>query len=138
MAHAVRVRGSNDANNMKAVRTGGGVGGFCIFLGGKMNKRFFLQLFFIIILLVITLSTETRAAPGSEIQITTRVSVASDGTQGNYWPSGNPSISADGRYVAFDSAASNLVSDDTNGGNDVFVHSKIYLENDVFLPIVQK
>ena len=103
-----------------------------------MNKRFFLQLFFIIILLVITLSTETRAAPGSEIQITTRVSVASDGTQGNYWPSGNPSISADGRYVAFDSAASNLVSDDTNGGNDVFVHSKIYLENDVFLPIVQK
>ena len=39
MAHAVRVRGSNDANNMKAVRTGGGVGGFCIFLGGKMKIR---------------------------------------------------------------------------------------------------
>ena len=49
-----------------------------------------------------------------------RVSVAADGTQGN----GNsmcPSISADGRYVAFDSDASNLVPGDTNGVNDVFV-----------------
>jgi hypothetical protein len=51
---------------------------------------------------------------------TTRVSVASDGTQGNgdsWWPS----ISADGRYVAFESRASNLVPRDTNGAWDVFV-----------------
>lgn len=34
----------------------------------------------------------------------------------------NPSISADGRYVAFDSAASNLVPGDTNGRRDVFIH----------------
>lgn len=41
---------------------------------------------------------------------TTRVSVASDGTQGNAWgSSARPSISADGRYVAFMSPASNLV-----------------------------
>jgi Tol biopolymer transport system component len=54
---------------------------------------------------------------------TTRVSIASDGTQGNYphWNT-NPSISADGRYVAFSSDASNLVSGDTNGVYDVFVH----------------
>lgn len=52
---------------------------------------------------------------------TTRVSVASDGTEGN-GSSGNPSISADGRYVAFDSEADNLVADDTNGERDVFVH----------------
>jgi Tol biopolymer transport system component len=32
-----------------------------------------------------------------------------------------PSVSADGRYVAFDSMASNLVPDDTNGFMDVFV-----------------
>jgi hypothetical protein len=51
---------------------------------------------------------------------TTRVSVNSNGTQGNSG-SGIPSISADGRYVAFDSAASNLVSGDTNGFGDSFV-----------------
>ena len=33
----------------------------------------------------------------------------------------NPSISGDGRYVVFDSAASNLVSDDVNGVSDVFL-----------------
>ena len=32
-----------------------------------------------------------------------------------------PAISADGRYVAFVSAASNLVPGDTNGLADVFV-----------------
>jgi len=52
---------------------------------------------------------------------TTRVSVDSAGYQGNFG-SGNPSISADGRYVAFDSDASNLVPGDTNGYSDVFVH----------------
>lgn len=54
---------------------------------------------------------------------TTRVSIASDGTQGNDH-SGSPSISADGRYVAFLSSASNLVSSDTNGKVDVFVHDR--------------
>ncbi len=49
-----------------------------------------------------------------------RVSVASDGTQGNH-QSDSPSISADGRYVAFSSDASNLVSGDTNGARDIFV-----------------
>jgi hypothetical protein len=54
---------------------------------------------------------------------TSRVSVASDGTQGNEW-SRFPSISADGRYVAFESNASNLVSGDTNNDWDVFVHDR--------------
>ncbi len=49
-----------------------------------------------------------------------RVSLASDGTQGNR-PSGNASISADGRYVGFTSVANNLVFADTNGVNDSFV-----------------
>ncbi|MGQ9682757.1 MAG: hypothetical protein ACUVX9_09495 [Anaerolineae bacterium] len=53
---------------------------------------------------------------------TTRVSVASDGTQGNGHCAYAPAISADGRYVAFQSGASNLAPGDTNGQDDVFVH----------------
>jgi Tol biopolymer transport system component len=49
-----------------------------------------------------------------------RVSVAADGGQAN-GGSGTPSISADGRYVAFFSDASNLVPADTNTAGDVFV-----------------
>jgi len=52
--------------------------------------------------------------------VTERVSVATDGTEGN-GPSVNPSISADGRFVAFQSRASNLVPDDTNNAADIFV-----------------
>jgi Tol biopolymer transport system component len=51
---------------------------------------------------------------------TTRVSVSSAGGQAN-GPSGFSAISADGRYVAFASGASNLVGHDTNGLSDVFV-----------------
>jgi Tol biopolymer transport system component len=47
-----------------------------------------------------------------------RVSVDSAGVQGNDW-SFAPSISADGRYVAFDSIASNLVADDGNFDFDI-------------------
>ncbi len=58
---------------------------------------------------------------------TTRVSIASDGTQGNNI-SENSSISADGRYVAFDSQASNLVDVDTNESEDIFVHDQVTAE----------
>jgi Tol biopolymer transport system component len=54
---------------------------------------------------------------------TSRVSVASSGTQGNDFSS-SPSLSTDGRYVAFISEASNLVSGDTNGVADIFVHDR--------------
>ena len=54
---------------------------------------------------------------------TTRVSVDSSGTQGNNG-SAEPSLSADGRYVAFTSQADNLVTGDTNGKADVFVHDR--------------
>jgi Tol biopolymer transport system component len=49
-----------------------------------------------------------------------RVSTGSTGAQGNGNCS-NASLSADGRYVAFTSDASNLVANDTNGAADVFV-----------------
>lgn len=52
---------------------------------------------------------------------TMRVSVASNGEEGN-GNSRSPAISADGRYVAFNSAATNFVATDANGTNfDVFV-----------------
>jgi hypothetical protein len=52
---------------------------------------------------------------------TTRVSVDSNGVQGNY-SSGLASISADGRYVVFKSEATNLVAYDTNSTTDTFLH----------------
>ena len=54
---------------------------------------------------------------------TERVSVASGGLQGNYESQG-AEISADGRYVAFGSYATNLVPGDTNGYFDFFVHDR--------------
>jgi Tol biopolymer transport system component len=54
---------------------------------------------------------------------TTRVSVNSSGAQASGWSS-SPSISQDGRYVAFDSEAPDLVAGDTNGVSDAFVHDR--------------
>ena len=51
---------------------------------------------------------------------TTRISVHSTGTQGNDG-SFAPAISADGRSIAYESNASNLVASDTNGVADVFL-----------------
>lgn len=51
---------------------------------------------------------------------TAYVSRARDNAEGNGW-SGNPSISDDGRYVAFTSLASNLMDGDTANSWDVFV-----------------
>ena len=57
-------------------------------------------------------------------RVTERISVGSDGTQGD---SGSfnfigGAISRDGRFGTFESFASSLVSGDTNGLSDVFVH----------------
>ncbi len=54
---------------------------------------------------------------------TTRVSVSSTGDEGN-GASHDPSISADGRFVAFPSVATNLVESDGNADQDVFVHNR--------------
>jgi Tol biopolymer transport system component len=54
----------------------------------------------------------------------TLASVATDGTLGDNF-SVHPSISGDGRYVAFESIASTLVPNDTNGRSDVFVRDMV-------------
>jgi Tol biopolymer transport system component len=55
---------------------------------------------------------------------TTLASISSDGVKGNNF-SLAPSISADGRFVAFKSKADNLVEGDTNGVVDCFVHDRL-------------
>ncbi len=52
------------------------------------------------------------------------VSVASDGAQGN-GPSFFPAMNGDGRYVVFQSDASNLVTGDTNDATDIFLYDRI-------------
>jgi Tol biopolymer transport system component len=52
-----------------------------------------------------------------------RVSVPGPGRQAD-GPSYHPALSADGRFVAYDSRASNLVPGDTNGRADVFVYDR--------------
>lgn len=72
---------------------------------------------FIVAALVLSLTSMSMAV---SFGTTERVSVSSTGEQANVG-SDFPSISADGRYVAFNSAASNLVPGDTNTFDDVFV-----------------
>jgi Tol biopolymer transport system component len=54
---------------------------------------------------------------------TSRVSVDNGGAEANE-DSFEPAISADGRFVAFSSAATNLVAGDSNDANDVFVRDR--------------
>ncbi|HSP55182.1 MAG TPA: thrombospondin type 3 repeat-containing protein [Dehalococcoidia bacterium] len=67
-----------------------------------------------------------NSSPGSTVRIS--IPNLSDqgvlGTEAN-GPSHLSSISNDGRYVAFESDATNLVLGDTNGVQDVFVHDRL-------------
>ena len=55
---------------------------------------------------------------------TSRVSVSTDGSQAN-GTSGGGSLSADGRFLVFESAASDLVPGDANGSWDVFIRDRV-------------
>lgn len=56
--------------------------------------------------------------------VTTRVSLGLGGAQTN-GGSRYPVLSGDGRYLAYESAASNLVPGDTNGVRDVFLYDRV-------------
>jgi uncharacterized repeat protein (TIGR01451 family) len=60
---------------------------------------------------------------GGAWHVVERASVASDGAQANLG-SADVALSAEGRFVAFESIASNLVSGDTNNARDVFVRDR--------------
>jgi hypothetical protein len=62
-----------------------------------------------------------------DVVVSELVSVAPDGKAGNLASQDSgfpPGISSEGRFVAFSSRASNLVPDDTNGVEDVFVYDR--------------
>ena len=56
---------------------------------------------------------------------TTLISVSSGGMQGNRDSGSGLFASADGRIVAFESTADNLVANDTNTASDIFVHNLV-------------
>jgi len=56
---------------------------------------------------------------------TIRVSVDTSGTAGSGNGFAPPSISADGRYIAFESGATDLVIGDTNGQSDIFLRDTL-------------
>ncbi|MFO0984811.1 MAG: hypothetical protein U1E76_24305 [Planctomycetota bacterium] len=56
--------------------------------------------------------------------VTSRASVSSSGAEANFGSFGM-ALSGDGRFVAFDSGASNLVAGDANGMGDVFRHDRV-------------
>jgi Tol biopolymer transport system component len=86
-----------------------------------MNTRTGTLFTLIIILTLFVPAAGLSAAPGAAT--TTRISVDALGNEGNSW-STKPIISADGRYVVFESWADNLVAGDTNGANDIFVYDR--------------
>ena len=72
-------------------------------------------------ILVLSVGLVAAASPAASQYV--RVSVSSAGVQAN-GHSLHPAISSDGRFVLFDSTASNLVSGDTNGVSDIFLHDR--------------
>lgn len=59
-----------------------------------------------------------------------RISVSTEGTQAN-GASRNPSMTQTGRFVAFESLASNLVVGDNNGRSDIFVHDRTMTRTEI-------
>ncbi|MGB8858780.1 MAG: hypothetical protein WCC60_05965, partial [Ilumatobacteraceae bacterium] len=57
--------------------------------------------------------------------VTTRVSVATGGAQATFGESYEPSISNDGRYIAYQSFAPDLVIGDTNAKGDIFLYDRV-------------
>ena len=67
-----------------------------------------------------------------ETETTTRVSIRNDGISGDD-ASRNPVITPDGRFIAFESRAENLVPRDDNSGTwDIFVHDRDFDGNGSF------
>lgn len=82
------------------------------------NKNFFLKINSVVILLLLCMSPILASAA------TVRVSLADDESEPNA-SAGTLAISSGGRYTAFLSAATNIVTGDSNASNDVFVRDNL-------------
>jgi Tol biopolymer transport system component len=96
--------------------------------GEDIMKRaaFHLEIFCLILALLSMLGAAPPISPSSgehSNQKTVRVSTGLNGAQTTQH-SEHPSISADGRYVVYDSGADNLVAGDTNNASDVFIYDR--------------
>ena len=69
---------------------------------------------------ILTVAAASIATPALAAPNTVRSSIHSNGTQAN-GPSNFSAVSQDGRFVAFDSTANNLIGLDTNVASDIFV-----------------
>ena len=78
----------------------------------------------IIALTAIALLGVLAGSSGAAAGDTTRVNVDSSGKEANGNSYDTPSISADGRYVDFESAATNHVGAETNGQPDTFLRDR--------------
>jgi Tol biopolymer transport system component len=87
-----------------------------------MNHKLYLR--FLVLVLLLVAMVNSTACTAAQTKGTLRISVASNGNQADQ-RSKQPSISADGRYVAFASDATNLVKGDTNGVTDIFVRDLV-------------
>ena len=84
-----------------------------------MNRSFFICLT-LLTLAFLGAGLPSAAAQGSAPGL---ISVSPAGEPGNA-DSRNPSLSSDGRFVAFESQASNLDPGDTNGNSDIFIFDR--------------
>lgn len=66
----------------------------------------------------------TLAPGGAQASEVVTELISTTGSSAGNASSAAPAISADGRFVAFSSAASDLVADDTNGVADVFIYDR--------------
>jgi Tol biopolymer transport system component len=73
---------------------------------------------------VVTAAPTARATQSADFAVTELISLNPSGDPGDR-DSFSPSISADGRFVAFASRAVDLVAGDDNNSEDVFVHDRL-------------
>ncbi|MCI0394434.1 MAG: hypothetical protein L0322_05800, partial [Chloroflexi bacterium] len=69
-------------------------------------------------------AAQDRPPAGTPPGQTTLISVTPAGEVGNM-PSEYPTLSADGRYLAFHSKASNLAPNDGNNARDIFIYNRL-------------
>ena len=79
---------------------------------------------------IVLLARGPSAATAATTGATVLISATPAGLPGEAY-SVSPSISADGRYVAFHSQATDLIADDNNGDPDVFIHDRLTGETEL-------